>query len=132
MKRHNPRHIGLENPTIIFFEQIALFIVLACLLLFSMPGCATTPQTAVTTGSDNATVLADSDSGVTAAQLLQYADLAEQEALSAWQLFESTKDETALQQVAWWLQYALGVAQHIEAINTGEAVKRSDGEAVGR
>ena len=50
------------------------------------------------------------------AELLPYAVLANEEIARALTVYEATKDATALQQVAWWLQYALGVAQHIEAL----------------
>ena len=117
MRRQDPQHLDHENPAVVFFENIALFILLVCLLMFTLPGCATTKTTVMTNGSDNATVLAGSDSGLSAAQLFQYANLAEQEALSAFELYESTKDSTALEKVTWWLKYASGVAEKIDALS---------------
>jgi len=72
---------------------------------------------AVTTGSDNATMQAGADTGLTAAQLLQYVDLAEQEAMAALQSGELLEDATALQKVVWWLKYAAGVAEKIDALS---------------
>ena len=121
-KEHAMKHQNLESKrsetvAATFIENMALFVLLICLLLFTLPGCATAPTTAVTTGSDNATVTAAADSGLSAEELLQYVNLAEQEALTAWQLYESTKDATALQKTTWWLKYASGVAAKIEALS---------------
>lgn len=115
MRRQGPP--DHENPAVVFFENIALFILLVCLLMFTMPGCAGTKTTVMTNGSDNATVTAAADPVLTAAQLMQYVSLAEQETVAALQLYESTKDETAFLQASWWLKYAAGVAARIDALN---------------
>lgn len=117
MRRQDPQRLDQENLAAVFFENIALFVLLICLLLFTMPGCATTPKTAVTTGSDNATVTAAADSGLSAEELLQYVNLAEQETVAALQLYESTQDATVLEKAAWWLKYASGVAEKIDALS---------------
>ena len=123
MRQHQIRSQKSDATYLAPLFKAAANAVLLVLLLWTfsllsiLTGCATTPNTAVTTGSDNATVLAGSDSGLSPAQLLQYVSLAEQEALTAWQLHESTKDATALEKVTWWLKYASGVAARIEALS---------------
>ena len=110
-------HRNAETDAATFIENVALFILLICLLLFTLPGCATTKVTAITTGSDNATVTAAADSGLSADELLPYVNLAEQEAVAALQLYESTQDATVLEKVTWWLKYASGVAEKIDALS---------------
>ena len=116
MRRQDPQFYH-ENAAVVFFENVALFILLICLLLFTLPGCATTKVTAIATGSDNATVTAAADSGLSADELLPYVNLAEQEAVAALQLYESTQDATVLEKVTWWLKYASGVAEKIDALS---------------
>lgn len=82
-------------------------VCISLLLVFAVAACETTP----TPVSDNAT-----NTGALVIQLLEYVNLAEQEALAAWQLYEATKEATALQKVSYWLQYAAGVTQHIETL----------------
>lgn len=113
MKRQDEKQDG--NAT--FFENLLLFVLLIVMLATLTPGCAGTKGTVVTTGSDNATVVSSAGSGLTVPQLIQYVNLAEQEALTAWQLYEATKDATALQKVTWWLKYSSGVAEKIEALS---------------
>lgn len=112
MKHQNER--TEQNDSANFFENLFLFVLLIVLLMALTPGCATTPTTAVTSGSDNATVMAAS---LTVPDLIQYNNLAAQEVLTAWQLYESTKDASALRQTTWWLQYAAGVTAKIEALS---------------
>jgi hypothetical protein len=112
MKHRNER--TEQNDSANFFENLSLFVLLMVLLIALTPGCATTPTTTVTSGSDNATVMA---SGLTVPDLIQYNNLAVQEFLTAWQLYESTKEASALQQTTWWLQYAAGVSAKIEALS---------------
>lgn len=115
--RPRDTHRNAETDAATLIENLALFLLLVFALAALTPGCATAPTSAITTGSDNATVMAADDAGLSVAQLIQYVDLAEQEALSAWQLYESTKDSTALRKLTWWLKYASGVAAKIEALS---------------
>lgn len=94
-----------------------LALLLVIVIALSLGGCAGTPNVSILPGSDNVTVtatIASDDERV--AELLPYAVLANEEITRALEVYETTQDATALQQVAWWLQYALGVAQHIEAM----------------
>jgi len=100
-----------------FCLAMMVAVVLVTLIVLALSGCQTAPTVTILPGSDNVTVtatLATDDERVTA--LLPYAVLANEEIARALEVYEATKDSTALQQVAWWLQYALGVAQHIEAL----------------
>lgn len=115
MKHRNER--TEQNDSADFFENLSLFVLLMVLLIALTPGCATTPTSAVTSGSDNATVTAAADSGLSAEELLQYVNLAEQEAIAALQLYEATEDATALRKASWWLKYAGGVAAKIDALS---------------
>lgn len=117
MSNHVSNKNTEEVETARFLENLILCVLLLCFLAVLMAGCATTRSTAVTTGSDNATVVSSEGSGLTVPELIQYVNLAEQEALTAWQLYESTKDETALRKLTWWLKYASGVAAKIEALS---------------
>jgi len=97
---------------------VTLALVLVTLLVLALSGCQTAPTVTILPGSDNVTVtatIATEDERL--AELLPYAVLANEEISRALTVYEATKDATALQQVAWWLQYALGVAQHIEALS---------------
>lgn len=108
----------LGHYDVTFCVAMMVAVVLITLIVLALGGCETTPTVTILPGSDNVTVaatIATEDERVAA--LLPYAVLANEEIARALEVYEATKDSTALQQVAWWLQYALGVAEHIEALS---------------
>ena len=104
------RHVAVAGLT--------MAVAVLTLIVLALSGCQTAPTVTILPGSDNVTVtatIATEDERV--AELLPYAVLANEEIARALEVYEATKNATALQQVAWWMKYALGVAENIEALS---------------
>lgn len=104
-------------------DVTGLMILAVLSLLLSMvvlTGCATTPNISILPGSDNVTITATVDTtDPTTAALVPYVVMANEEIATALELYETSKDASAMDRLKYWTAYALGVAMRIEAIRSG-------------